>query len=134
MLNLARGRVTTVSSKLPDVGVFNSSNAVNGNSNSTPEIGGCLITAGHPTDNWWQVDLKAVYDVWEVVVTNVGHCCGMLDFLFKALLWIISYSTCACVRAWHMCAYVYACVYVRACMCVYVRMRLCIRACLCTFI
>ena len=83
MLNLARGRRTKVSSKVRVASAFNSSNAVNGNADPTPEIGGCLITAGHPTDNWWQVDLKAVYDVWEVVVTNVGHCCGMLDFLLK---------------------------------------------------
>ena len=86
MLNLARERRTQVSSKVPVGRAFKSSNAVNGNANPTPEIGGCLITAGHPTNNWWQVDLKDVYDVWEVVVTNVGHCCGMLEFLLKVLL------------------------------------------------
>ena len=49
-------------------------NAVNGNSHY------CCISSEHPTDNWWQVELGAVYDIWEVVVTNAEHCCGMLAF------------------------------------------------------
>ena len=79
MRNLARFKPTKLSSTLGKE--FRSSMAVNGLSQSMYKRGGCAATKGHLNGNWWQVDLEAVYDVWEVVVTNAGHCCGMLDFL-----------------------------------------------------
>ena len=59
-----------------------SSYAVNGNSNPIHAVGQCAITKTPKAGNsWWQVDLKDVYNIWDVAVTNLADCCRKLDQL-----------------------------------------------------
>ena len=51
------------------------SKAVDGNRNSLLGASSCTHSA-YITGNWWQVDIGAVYEIRDVVITNRGDCCG----------------------------------------------------------
>ena len=63
--NLALGRPTD---QLSTLGTFDSSKAVDGNSDGVLAHGSCSHTAEH-NPAFWQVDLQGVYDIGEVVMT-----------------------------------------------------------------
>ena len=52
------------------------SKAVDGNKANFLSQGSCTHTVWSGKGVWWQVDLEAVYDIREVVITNRGECCG----------------------------------------------------------
>ena len=66
--NVARGKPTTQSSTL---GAFDSSKAVDGNSDGVLAHGSCSHTA-EQKPAFWQVDLQGVYDIGEVVITAIS--------------------------------------------------------------
>ena len=53
-------------------------NAVDNNPNTNFNSGFCTHTDPYSSDefSWWQVDLADFYDVFSVVITNRGDCCG----------------------------------------------------------
>ena len=65
--NLALGRPTT---QLSTLGAFDSSKAVDGNSDGVLAHGSCSHTAKHKPA-FWQVDLQGVYDIGEVVILGI---------------------------------------------------------------
>ena len=67
--NLALRRPTNQSSTF---GAFDSSKAVDGNSDGVLAHGSCSRTA-KPNPVFWQVDLQGVYDIGEVVVHLLGE-------------------------------------------------------------
>ena len=71
--NLALGKPTQMSSTF---GSYVSSNAVDGNSSNTGMS--CSLTLKQ-NENWWQVDLQAIYVIREVVITTIGHRNGELE-------------------------------------------------------
>lgn len=73
--NLARGMLTQQSTT--NVSRYSSDKAVDGNTNVSMSQGSCARTSGTDVP-WWQVDLKAVYEIREVSITNRGDCCGKL--------------------------------------------------------
>ena len=73
--NLALGKPTKQST-VTDNG--RPSRAVDGNRNTDFFSLSCTHSA-NITGNWWQVDLGAVYEIWDVVITNRGDCCGKLN-------------------------------------------------------
>ena len=52
-----------------------SSKAVDGNVNSDATKHSCAITKGATGGSWWEVNLEAVYQIREVVITSRGDCC-----------------------------------------------------------
>ena len=52
-----------------------SSKAVDGNVNSDARKYSCAITKGAAGGSWWEVNLEAVYQIREVVITSRGDCC-----------------------------------------------------------
>ena len=73
--NLALGKPATQST-LYDNG--SPSKAVDGNGNNDFNAGYCTHTKDSK-GNWWQVDLEAVYDIRDVVITNRGDSVGKLN-------------------------------------------------------
>jgi len=67
--NLALGRPTD---QLSTLGTFDSSKAVDGNSDGVLAHGSCSHTV-KPKPAFWQVDLQKVYDIGEVVITGLGE-------------------------------------------------------------
>ena len=51
-----------------------SSKAVDGNVNSDATKHSCAITNGTTGGSWWEVNLEAVYQIREVVITSRGDC------------------------------------------------------------
>ena len=73
--NLALGKPTKGSTnQLPS----EASNAVDGNRNANMAHGSCSSTS-KAKGNWWQVDIGAVYEIQNVLITNRGDCCGKLN-------------------------------------------------------
>ena len=73
--NLALGKPTRQSS------IYNNarpSRAVDGNRNSNFHASSCTHTQ-NAKGNWWQVDLEAVYEIRDVVITNRGDDAGKLN-------------------------------------------------------
>ena len=52
-----------------------SSKAVDGNVYSDGEEHSCAVTNGTTGGSWWEVNLEAVYQIREVVITSRGDCC-----------------------------------------------------------
>jgi hypothetical protein len=50
---------------------------VDGNTDSDISNGHCFHTNTNMSP-WWQVDLKDVYNISQVNITNRKYCCGML--------------------------------------------------------
>ena len=70
--NLALGK------KTKQIATFyenHSDKAVDGNMNPDASNGGCAITPGTTGGSWWEVNLEAVYQIREVVITSRGDCC-----------------------------------------------------------
>ena len=70
--NIALGKPTEMSSTY---GSYVSSKAVDGDSSST---GNSCTQTLKQTENWWHVDLQAVYAIREVVITTMGPRSGEL--------------------------------------------------------
>jgi len=68
--NLARNKPTNQSSTNE---MYVSSKAVDGIRTNTLNQGSCSRT-GYHDDAWWSVDLQAVYDIGEVVITGENTC------------------------------------------------------------
>ena len=73
--NLAHGKPTKMSSTF---GSYVSLKAVDGDRNSSITENSCTQTLKQK-ENWWQVDLQAVYVIREVVITNRGDRDGELE-------------------------------------------------------
>ena len=73
--NLALGKPTRQSTTQ---GNGKPSKAVDGNRNSEFDSSSCTHTKSKK-GSWWQVDLEAVYEIRDVVITNRGDCCGKLN-------------------------------------------------------
>ena len=73
--NLALGKPTKQSSTHGNAGP---SRAVDGNRNSNFDSSSCTHTQSKK-GSWWQVDLEAIYEIRDVVITNRGDCCGKLN-------------------------------------------------------
>ena len=73
--NLALGKPARQSTVTNNAGP---SRAVDGNKNSIFRAKHCTHSA-NIKGNWWQVDLGAVYEIRDVVITNRGDCCGKLN-------------------------------------------------------
>jgi len=73
-MNLARGKPTKQSS-LHHITLV-ASNAVDGQKSV---LHPCSVTS-KKVDNWWEVNLEAVYDI-RVVTLSGAKCCGMLHYL-----------------------------------------------------
>lgn len=78
--NLALGKPTKQSSSL-NARDYGSSNAVDGNRQPHAGQRSCAITNGTVMGSWWEVNLEAVYEIGEVVITSRGDCCG------KSTMW-----------------------------------------------
>ena len=89
-INLAHGKPTKMSSTL---GEFVSWRAVDGDRDSMSFGHSCTQTRKEK-DAWWQVDLQAVYNIREVVITNRGDCCGELE---------CATDTCGTILAHYIC-------------------------------
>lgn len=89
--NLARGKPTTQSAT-PNR-KHSSAKAVDGKLDSQS----CTI-AGNDMTTWWQVDLEAVYEIWEVVLTkhvrNPDMSKGKLIIRDKPLMSDLSFLIC----------------------------------------
>ena len=72
--NLALRKPTSQSSQFRDA---RPNRAVDGNRNSYLDARSCTHTLDRK-GSWWQVDLGAVYEIRDVVITNRGDCCGKL--------------------------------------------------------
>jgi len=73
--NLALGKPTRQSSQYQDAGP---NRAVDGNRNSYLDARSCTHTL-NTKGSWWQVDLEAVYEIRDVVITNRGDAAGKLN-------------------------------------------------------
>ncbi|KAL0977961.1 hypothetical protein UPYG_G00163900 [Umbra pygmaea] len=71
-VNLALNGLSAQSSLF---GNKNASDAIDGNKNSHYNSGSCTHTQ-NDTDPWWRVDLRHVYKVRTVSLTNRGDCCA----------------------------------------------------------
>ena len=52
------------------------SKAVDNNLDSDYYAYSCAVTLPDSQGSWWQVDLHQSYDIYSVVITNRGDCCG----------------------------------------------------------
>ena len=77
--NLALGKPTRQSTTQ---GNGKPSKAVDGNRNSNFDASSCSKTQSKK-GSWWQVDLEAVYEIRDVVITNRGDCCGKLNQMWS---------------------------------------------------
>ena len=73
--NLALGKPTK---QLTTTDNGRPSRAVDGNRNTVFDNLSCTHGA-NITGNWWKVDLGAVYEIRDVVITNRGDCCGKFN-------------------------------------------------------
>ncbi|XP_046574845.1 fucolectin-5-like [Haliotis rubra] len=64
--NLALNKPAFQSSEYGDPAVTGAENAVDGNTNATS----CTATATNDTNTWWFVDLRAAYEVTQVILWN----------------------------------------------------------------
>ncbi|XP_066434343.1 fucolectin-3-like [Eleutherodactylus coqui] len=68
------GEATQISDlQLPTMGYANKS--IDGNKDTTYKVGSCSHTI-HTSNPWWQVDLKKVYSISKVILTNKMDCCS----------------------------------------------------------
>ncbi|KAG5858062.1 hypothetical protein ANANG_G00026100 [Anguilla anguilla] len=69
-----RGRATQSAQLRGEyAGFAHASNAIDGNRDSNYHHGSCAHTEG--ANSWWRVDLKQVYTITSVTITNRGDCC-----------------------------------------------------------
>ena len=73
--NLALGKPTRQSSQYQDAGP---NRAVDGNRNTNLHASSCSHTL-NTKGSWWQVDLEAVYEIRDVVITNRADAAGKLN-------------------------------------------------------
>ena len=74
--NLALHKPTQMSSTMPP---YVSSRVVDGNTNRNMTKQSCSQTVPYTGDNWWQVDLLAIFLIKDVVITNRGDDGGELE-------------------------------------------------------
>ena len=76
--NLALKKKTKQTTTCLDNPQFASYKAVDGNMNPDAGQFSCAITQGTTGGSWWEVNLEAVYQIREVVITSRGDCCRKL--------------------------------------------------------
>ncbi|KAG9462682.1 hypothetical protein GDO78_023328 [Eleutherodactylus coqui] len=74
-IDIARnGSASQISNlQLPKMGY--AKNAIDGNKDTTYHDGSCTHTTQTPNP-WWQVDLKQVYNISKIIITNRLDCCS----------------------------------------------------------